>query len=116
MQRVKADWSATLDSRAQALRGEGYLVLVGDGRGSSRRGLAFEAEIWGRMGGLEVEDQVELVETFVRWGLADASRVGIYGWSYGGYMSLMCLAKAPSVFHAAVCGAPVTEWEGYDTG
>jgi hypothetical protein len=43
-------------------------------------------------------------------------RVGIYGWSYGGYMSLLCLAKAPEVFHVAVSGAPVTEWEGYDTG
>ena len=42
--------------------------------------------------------------------------MGIYGWSYGGYMSLLCLAKAPEVFHVAVSGAPVTEWEGYDTG
>jgi hypothetical protein len=116
VQRVKADWGTTLDPRAQALRGEGYLVLAGDGRGSARRGLAFEAALYGRLGGVEVEDQVALVRTAAAWGLADARRVGIYGWSYGGYLSLMCLAKAPTVFQAAVCGAPVTEWEGYDTG
>jgi dienelactone hydrolase len=116
VQRVKADWATTLDPRSQALRAEGYLVLVGDNRGSARRGLAFEAELHGRMGEVEVEDQVALVATAVGWGLADAARVGVYGWSYGGYMSLMCLAKEPGVFHAAVCGAPVTEWEGYDTG
>ena len=48
-------------------------------------------------------------------GLADPSRVGIYGWSYGGYLSAMCLAKAPDVFRCAVSGAPVTSWDGYDT-
>lgn len=116
MQRVKADWSTALDPRAQALRAEGYLVVVGDNRGSARRGVGFEGELRGRMGSVEVEDQCALVATVVGWGLADPRRVGIYGWSYGGYLSLMCLAKAPHVFSAAVSGAPVTEWEGYDTG
>lgn len=116
VQRVKTDWSMAIDLRANALRNEGYLVVMGDGRGSSRRGLHFEAELKGCMGTVEVEDQTALVNTVIGWGLADPLRVGIYGWSYGGYLSLMCLAKAPHVFHAAVAGAPVTEWEGYDTG
>jgi dipeptidyl-peptidase 4 len=56
-----------------------------------------------------------VVERMVSWGLKDPQRVGCYGWSYGGYLALMCATKAPSVFSAAVAGAPVVEWEGYDT-
>jgi dipeptidyl-peptidase-4 len=48
-------------------------------------------------------------------GIADPSRVGIYGWSYGGYLSAMCLCRAPDIFHVAIAGAPVTSWDGYDT-
>ncbi len=67
------------------------------------------------MGSVEVDDQVCGVNWLVAKGLADPARVGIYGWSYGGYMSAMALAKAPDVFKAAVSGAPVTSWDGYDT-
>jgi dienelactone hydrolase len=116
VQRVKHDWAAASEGRIQALRKEGYLVAVCDNRGSARRGAAFEAALRHRMGTVEVEDQVQFVRTLVAWGLADEGRVGVYGWSYGGYMALMCLAQAPTVFHVAVSGAPVTEWEGYDTG
>jgi dipeptidyl-peptidase-4 len=101
--------------RAQHLRSRGFLVAVIDNRGSARRGLAFEGSIGGRLGHLEVQDQVAGVRWLVERGLVDASRVGIYGWSYGGYMALMCLAQAPDVFKAAVAGAPVTHWDGYDT-
>ena len=55
------------------------------------------------------------MEYAVRSGLCDADRVGIMGWSYGGYLSAMCLARAPSVFRCAVAGAPVTHWDAYDT-
>ncbi|MGG7377822.1 prolyl oligopeptidase family serine peptidase, partial [Escherichia coli] len=68
------------------------------------------------MGHPEVDDQVDGVRWLVDRGLADPARVGIYGWSYGGYMSLMCLARAPETFRLAVSGAPVTHWDGYDTG
>ena len=67
------------------------------------------------MGDMEVQDQVTGVRWLVAQGLTDPSRVGIYGWSYGGYMALMCLARAPKVFRVAVAGAPVTHWDGYDT-
>jgi dipeptidyl-peptidase 4 len=86
-----------------------------DNRGSSRRGQAFESVIKNNMGHPEVEDQVDGVRWLVEQGLADPKRVGIYGWSYGGYMSLMCLGQAPDVFRAAVSGAPVTHYDGYDT-
>ena len=64
---------------------------------------------------MEVRDQVDGVRWLVERGLADAKRVGIYGWSYGGYMAALCLARAPETFRVAVAGAPVTHWDGYDT-
>jgi dienelactone hydrolase len=115
VQRVNRSWSQTADLRAQRLRGLGFCVLKCDNRGSSRRGLAFESCISRRLGRLEVLDQVAAVRQLVVRGLADPTRVGIYGWSYGGYLAAMCLCRAPDVFHVAVAGAPVTSWDGYDT-
>ena len=97
------------------LRNKGYLVVVVDSRGSSRRGLKFESPIKSFMGNVEVEDQSFALNYLIEKGIADKERLGVYGWSYGGYMSLMCLAKRPDLFKAAVAGAPVTSWDGYDT-
>jgi dipeptidyl-peptidase-4 len=115
VQQVTRSWSATVDLRAQYLSRLGYLVFKLDNRGSARRGQVFEGMIKHNMGDVEVQDQVTGVQWLVAQGLADPSRVGIYGWSYGGYMALMCLARAPEVFQVAVAGAPVTHWDGYDT-
>lgn len=114
-QLVTRSWTTTVAMRAQLLRQEGFCVAVVDGRGSTARGLAFEAALRHRMGTVEVDDQVRLVEDLVADGTTDPARVGIYGWSYGGYLSLMCLARRPDVFRAACAGAPVTSWDGYDT-
>ncbi len=114
-QRVTNSWGMTVDLRAQYLRQEGFTVLKVDNRGSARRGLAFEGAIKHDMGNLEVRDQVEGVEWLAAQGGVDPSKVGIYGWSYGGYMSAMALARAPETFKVAVAGAPVTHWDGYDT-
>ncbi len=114
-QRVVNGWVMTQSMRAQYLRNLGFLVFVLDNRGSARRGLAFESAIKHDMGHAEVEDQVDGVRWLVAHGLADPNRVGIYGWSYGGYMAAMALATAPETFQAAVAGAPVTQWDGYDT-
>ncbi len=114
-QTVTNGWNVTVSMRAQYLSSLGFLVLMLDNRGSSRRGQAFESVIKNNMGHAEVEDQVDGVRWLVEQGLADPQRVGIYGWSYGGYMALMCLAQAPGVFRAAVSGAPVTHYDGYDT-
>ncbi|EEC43107.1 predicted protein, partial [Phaeodactylum tricornutum CCAP 1055/1] len=115
VQRVNRSWSQCADMRAQRLRSLGFCVVKCDNRGSSRRGLAFESAISRRLGRLEVLDQVAAVRQLAARGVADPNRVGIYGWSYGGYLSAMCLCRAPDVFHAAVAGAPVTSWDGYDT-
>ncbi|MGH8981324.1 MAG: S9 family peptidase, partial [Acidimicrobiales bacterium] len=109
------DWGPTVYMRAQALRRLGVAVLLVDNRGGARRGLAFDAAVHRRMGDPEVEDQVAAVRWAVAHGLADPARVGIFGWSYGGYMVLRCLGRAPEVFRAGVAGAPVTHWDGYDT-
>jgi dipeptidyl-peptidase-4 len=109
------DWRLTVDLRAQYLSQLGFLVFKLDNRGSARRGLAFEGTIRHDMGNLEVEDQVDGVHWLVGQGLAEPNRIGIYGWSYGGYLAIMCLARAPGTFHVAVAGAPVAHWDGYDT-
>jgi dipeptidyl-peptidase-4 len=114
-QMVNDSWTQTVDLRAQLLAQQGFVVLKVDNRGSARRGLAFEAPISRRMGQIEVRDQVEGVRWLETLGFADISRVGIYGWSYGGYMALMALLTAPDVFKAGMAGSPVTFWEGYDT-
>lgn len=115
VQFVQNSWVMTSDMRAQALRSRGFLVLKVDNRGSNRRGLEFEAPLKHNMGSVEVLDQVAGVDYCVKKGLSDPSNVGIYGWSYGGYLSAMCLAQASHVFKCAVAGAPVTSWDGYDT-
>ncbi|WP_420644361.1 S9 family peptidase [Candidatus Leptofilum sp.] len=115
-QRVTNNWFLAVDMRAQYLASQGFLVFKLDNQGSARRGLAFEAPIKHNMGSIEVTDQADGVRWLVAQGLAAPKRVGIYGWSYGGYMAAMCLAKAADTFQVAVAGAPVTHWDGYDTG
>lgn len=114
-QRVTNSWGMAVDLRAQYLASLGFLVFKLDNRGSARRGLAFEGAIKHDMGNLEVQDQEDGVRWLVDQGLADPARVGIYGWSYGGYMAAMAMARAPDTFKAAVAGAPVASWDGYDT-
>ena len=78
-----------VELRAQLLRSRGFAVLKLDNRGSSRRGLAFEALLRLRMGTCELEDLAAGVAALVASGVADPARVGIYGWSYGGYVSAL---------------------------
>ena len=114
-QRVADGWGMTVDLRAQYLRSRGYLVFKLDNRGSARRGLAFEGALRHDMGNIELQDQVDGVRWLVKEGLAKSAQVGIYGWSYGGYMTAMALARAPETFSVGVAGASVTHWDGYDT-
>ncbi|MGC9357505.1 MAG: S9 family peptidase [Anaerolineae bacterium] len=114
-QMVSNSWGPTADLRRQHLRDLGFAVFVLDNRGSARRGQAFEGAIRHNLGNVEVQDQVDGVRELVERGIADPRRVGIYGWSYGGYMTLMCLLHAPETFKVGVAGAPVTHWDGYDT-
>ena len=114
-QRVMNGWALTVDLRAHYLAQQGFIVLRVDNRGSANRGLRFEGAIAGDMGRIEVADQVAGVRWLGEQPYADTSRVGIYGWSYGGYMTCLALMRAPDTFKVGVAGAPVTHWDGYDT-
>jgi len=94
VQRVNSSWSQNADMRAQMLRSMGFAVVKCDNRGGARRGRDFELEIKGDMGNKEVDDQVDCVKHVTGvLKVGDKNRVGVVGWSYGGYMSAMCLAK-----------------------
>ncbi len=99
----------------QYLVDRGWIVFSIDGRGSPDRGKAFEDHIFRAMGGVEVEDQLTGLDWLQAQDFVDAERIGVYGWSYGGYMVLRLLQAAPGRFAAGVSGAPVTRWELYDT-
>jgi dipeptidyl-peptidase-4 len=114
-QTVKDSWEVTSDLRAQYLARHGYVVFRLDNRGTPGRGKAFETALDRRLGSVEVEDQIAGARYLAGLPYVDGKRLGIYGWSYGGYMAARCLLKAPDLFKVAVAGAPVADWDGYDT-
>jgi dipeptidyl-peptidase 4 len=99
----------------QVLAHRGYVIWQLDNRGSSGRGHAFEDPIYRELGKQEVVDQRLGVEHLIGMGFVDPNRIGITGWSYGGYMTIRSLLLAPDVFKVGVAGAPVTDWHNYDT-
>ncbi|XP_069481214.1 dipeptidyl peptidase 8 [Ambystoma mexicanum] len=103
--------------RLNTLAALGYVVVVIDNRGSCHRGLNFESAFKYKMGQVEIEEQVEGLQYLAsKHDFIDLERVGIHGWSYGGYLSLMALIQRPDIFRVAIAGAPVTLWLFYDTG
>ncbi|XP_054791428.1 uncharacterized protein LOC129297086 [Prosopis cineraria] len=115
VQLVSNSWIGTVDMRAQYLRNQGILVWKLDNRGTARRGLTFEGCIKHCLGQIDTDDQLSGAEWLVKQGLAKVGHIGLYGWSYGGYLSAMTLSRFPDFFKCAVAGAPVTSWDGYDT-
>jgi dipeptidyl-peptidase 4 len=112
IQRVRNEWAPLA---LQLLAQHGFLVFELDNRGSGNRSKAFEDRIHGHLGRIEVEDQLHGVSFLRQQPWVDATRIAVYGHSYGGYMALMCLCKAPDVFRAGIAIAPVTDWSLYDT-
>ncbi len=113
-QLVTNSWSSQ-DYFTQYLLQQGFAVFQLDNRGSGHRGTKFEQVIYKQLGVAEVEDQKKGVDYLRTLPWIDSERVAVYGHSYGGYMALLCLFKAPDYFKAAVSGAPVTDWSLYDT-
>jgi len=99
----------------QVLARQGYVVFTIDNRGTPNRGKAFEDVLYRNMGDFEVRDQLLGLDWLKSQPFVDGENVGIFGWSYGGYMTLMSLLKAPGAFKAGISGAPVTNWRLYDT-
>lgn len=113
-QRVVGARSAYLVS--QWLADQGFAVLVADGRGTPGRGLAWEKAVRFDLATPALEDQVEALHSAAeRYPELDLSRVAIRGWSFGGYLAGLAVLRRPDVFHAAIIGAPVTDWHLYDT-
>jgi len=98
----------------QYLAAEGYMVACVDPRGTGARGEAFRKATYMKLGKLESDDQIEAAKYLGALPYVDASRIGIWGWSYGGFMSSLCLSKS-DVFKVGIAVAPVTNWRYYDT-
>jgi len=99
----------------QLLASSGYVVWSLDNHGSTGRGHKFESAIFRDMGHHELEDQKTGIEYLKKLSYVDGARIGITGWSYGGYMTLYSLVNAPGLFKAGLSGAPVTDWRNYDS-
>ena len=111
-QQVADRWTVDWED---ALAVHGYIVVCADGRGTGFRGEAFKKITTGRLGELEVEDQLSAARYMAAQEYVDADRIGIYGWSYGGFMALGCALKGDGLFKMAIAVAPVTSWRYYDS-
>ena len=112
-QNVKDAWRGA--DFAQYLAHRGFAIWQMDNRGTAGRGHAWESKLFRRFGKQELEDQVEGVKHLVSMGFVDPARVGLSGWSYGGFMTLYGLLNDSDHFAAGIAGAPVTDWRQYDT-
>jgi dipeptidyl-peptidase 4 len=112
VQVVKREWGSNTDQLHAA---RGYVVFRIDNRGTPHRGRTFERAISRNLGGPEVQDQLAGLAFLKTQSFVDPERIGVWGWSYGGYMALRLATEAPSAFKAYVAGAPVTDWRLYDT-
>ena len=106
--RYTTDWEETMARN-------GYIVACCDARGTGYRGEAFKKVTYGNLGYNEVEDQISFARHLAKQQFVDRSRIGIYGWSYGGFMALGCALKGDGLFKMAIAVAPVTSWRYYDS-
>ncbi|WP_299127538.1 S9 family peptidase [uncultured Winogradskyella sp.] len=114
-QQVANRWNGANDYWYQMLAQQGYIVVCIDGRGTGFKGAEFKKVTQNELGKYEVEDQIAAAKKLGELPYIDASRIGIWGWSYGGFMSSNALFKGSDVFKMAIAVAPVTSWRFYDT-
>ncbi|MBK8600206.1 MAG: S9 family peptidase [Flavobacterium sp.] len=114
-QQVNNDWNGTDDYWFMMLTQQGYIVACVDGRGTGFKGADFKKCTQKDLGKFEVEDQIDAAKVFGSYAYVDKARIGIFGWSYGGFMSSNCLFKGNDVFKMAIAVAPVTNWRFYDS-
>ncbi|MFQ5640256.1 MAG: DPP IV N-terminal domain-containing protein, partial [bacterium] len=114
-QTVRNSWGGSRFLWHQMLAQKGYIVASVDNRGTGARGAEFKKMTYKNLGHWEVNDQIEAAKYFGSLPYIDKERIGIWGWSYGGYMASLSLFKGNDVFKAAIAGAPVTHWKFYDT-
>lgn len=114
-QQVTDNWKGPNYFWFQMLAQKGYIVACVDNRGTGARGQEFRKMTYLKLGHYETIDQIEAAKYLGNLPYTDAGRIGIFGWSYGGYMSSLCILKGNDVFKAAIAVAPVTNWKWYDT-
>ncbi|PQJ20596.1 S9 family peptidase [Nonlabens tegetincola] len=114
-QQVANSWYGANDYWHSMLANEGYIIACVDGRGTGYKGADFKKVTQKELGKYEVEDQIAAAEVLGEMDYIDASRIGIWGWSYGGFMSSNCILKGNDVFSTAIAVAPVTNWRFYDS-
>ena len=114
-QQVSSQWFSTNDYWFMMLAQQGYIVVCVDGRGTGFKGAEFKKCTQKELGKFEVEDQIDAAKVIGNYAYVDKSRIGIFGWSYGGFMSSNCLFKGADVFKMAIAVAPVTNWRFYDS-
>ncbi|MFT5912907.1 MAG: dipeptidyl-peptidase-4 [Paraglaciecola sp.] len=114
-QQVVDSWRGANYWWFQMLAQQGYLIACVDGRGTGARGEEFKKMTYKQLGHYETLDQIEAAKWLGRLPYTDANRIGIFGWSYGGYLSSLAILKGNDVFKAAIAAAPVTNWKWYDS-
>ena len=114
-QQVAYDWLDTNDMWFMMLSQQGYITICVDGRGTGFKGAAFKKMTQKELGKYEVEDQIDAAKVIGNYSYVDKTRIGIFGWSFGGFMASNCILKGADVFKMAIAVAPVTNWRFYDS-
>jgi dipeptidyl-peptidase 4 len=114
VQLINDTWNGGGDLWFQYMAERGFVVFTLDGRGSGNRGLAFEQAVFRHLGAAEMKDQLTGINYLRSQSYVDASRMGIFGWSYGGFMTTSIMTHYPEIFKAAVAGGPVIDWTYYE--
>jgi dipeptidyl-peptidase-4 len=114
-QQVANTWNGTNDYWFMMLAQKGYIVACVDGRGTGFKGADFKKCTQKELGKYEVEDQIDAAKVFGKYTFVDKSRIGIFGWSYGGFMASNCIFQGADTFKTAIAVAPVTSWRYYDS-
>ena len=111
---VEASWHWYSRSWETYMAQKGYIVFILDNRGSENRGLEFEQATWHKLGKVEMLDQMKGVDYLKSLPYVDANRLGVHGWSYGGFMTISLMTNYPNVFKVGVAGGPVIDWKWYE--
>lgn len=114
IQLVRNTWLGASNLWMQFLAQQGFIVFTIDNRGSANRGFEFESAVYGQLGTKEVEDQLVGIDFLKKLPYVDASRIGVHGWSFGGFMTTSLMTRTPGVFKVGVAGGPVIDWRMYE--
>ncbi len=114
-QEVIDEWQGPNYIWFQMLAQQGYMIACVDNRGTGARGRDFRTVTYKQLGKLEVDDQIDAAKYLGTLGYVDKTRIGIFGWSYGGYMTSLCITRGAEVFKTAIAVAPVSNWKFYDS-